>query len=190
MILAQNSALFRSELETHEASLSMRISMKNHKVTVIAAISAVWLGGCSFSAVTDMLGTAKAPSLDLDLRPLSQKEAPPAAPRVDITDADLVAADGACPPASPDSATGQATGVAVGMSECGLVQLLGQPEQLDIGADEGGRRKVAMRYNKGDRPGLYQFSEGQLKVIERVAAPAPAPKPKKPVPAPKPRRAT
>jgi hypothetical protein len=76
------------------------------------------------------------------------------------------------------------------MAECGLVQVLGQPEQLEIGADEAGRRKVVMRYSRGERPGLYQFSEGQLKVIERVAAPAPAPKPKKPAPAPKPRRAT
>jgi hypothetical protein len=162
----------------------------SHRVTVIAAIAACWLGGCA-NSMTDVLSTARLPTFDMQLRPLSQEAPPPPTlTRIQITQADLVAADGACAPATAESATGQTTGVALGMPECGLVQVLGQPEQLNISADESGRRIVVMRYNKGERAGLYQFSDGQLKVIERVAEPAPPPKPKKPAPAPKPRRVT
>ena len=169
----------------------MNISLKNHGAVASAAILACWLGGCSMGKVTDLF-TAPAmpriPSLSTDLAPFSQKAPPPVEKRFNITQSDLIGPDGACAPPTPDSATGQSTGVTLGMPECGLVQLLGQPEQLDIGADEGGSRTVTMLYNKGERPGRYRFSDGQLKTIERVAEPAPPPKPKKPAPAAKPRR--
>jgi hypothetical protein len=69
--------------------------------------------------------------------------------------------------------------------------LLGPPEKLDFGANERGERTVTMLYSKGERPGLYNFTAGQLTIMERVEAPEPAPKPKKPAkpPAKKPARA-
>ena len=60
----------------------MRISLQNHKFTVIVAVSACWLGGCSMPNVSDFVGRAempRLPKLDMDLTPFSQKAPPPAA---------------------------------------------------------------------------------------------------------------
>ena len=66
-------------------------------------------------------------------------------------------------------------GVALGMTECQVVARAGQPGQIDIGADEAGR-KVVLTYMSGPWPGIYTFSGGRLKVVDRVAQPEP-PKP-------------
>jgi hypothetical protein len=68
-------------------------------------------------------------------------------------------------------------GVALGMTECQVVAHAGQPGQVDIGADETGR-KVVLTYMSGPWPGIYTFSAGRLKVVDRVAQPEP-PKPAK-----------
>lgn len=67
-------------------------------------------------------------------------------------------------------------GVALGMTECQVVSHAGQPGQVDIGAYEGGERKVVLTYMSGPWPGIYTFSAGRLKVVDRVAQPEP-PKP-------------
>jgi len=69
-------------------------------------------------------------------------------------------------------------GVALGMTECQVVARTGQPGQVDIGADETGGRKVVLTYMSGPWPGIYTFSAGRLKVVDRVAQPEP-PKPAK-----------
>ncbi len=113
----------------------------------------------------------------------------PTASRVTVTPADFVNADGTCAAPSADSASTPA-GVSFEMTECGLVQLLGPPEKLDIGTNDRGDRTAVMVYNNGERPGIYSFAGGQLKSMERVAEPAPPPKAKKPAkpPAKKPAR--
>jgi len=67
-------------------------------------------------------------------------------------------------------------GVALGMTECQVVSHAGQPGQVDIGAYDSGERKVVLTYTNGPWPGIYTFSAGRLKVVDRVAQPEP-PKP-------------
>jgi len=76
--------------------------------------------------------------------------------------------------ASAPASTPTGGGVALSMTECEVVNRLGRPEQVNIGA-EGGDRAVTLTYVRGDRPGIYKFAGGRLKEIERGAeAPAPA----------------
>lgn len=125
-----------------------------------------------------------------------------------VTPNDLVSADGRC--ALPDSAAQQTTdgvaapegadaalsgqaaapsfqgGVALGMTECEVLQRTGSPERFDIGA-EGTERIMTMTVTSGANPGLYRFRSGRLSSVERVEVPAPqrAVKPKSRQPAKK-----
>ena len=69
-------------------------------------------------------------------------------------------------------------GIALSMSECQVVQRAGQPGNVAINAGDRGERTVTLTYMSGPWPGIYQFSEGRLREVERVALP---PEPKKPV---------
>ena len=110
---------------------------------------------------------------------------------------DLVGADGRCgapivsaaPEASSDpGATPVAVppiensgptvlgGIALGMTECQAVQRAGSPGNVAIGSGDRGERSVVLTYASGPWPGIYRFSEGRLKVIDRVAAPPAPPK--------------
>ena len=109
--------------------------------------------------------------------------------RTPITAADYVSADGSCAAAAAaeDSSEPKVAGaVALQMSECAVVRVLGAPEKVDIGANERGERLTKLLYSRGERPGVYSFTAGHLTEIARVAEPSP-PKPQKP--AAKPRRA-
>ena len=109
--------------------------------------------------------------------------------RTPLTAADYVSADGSCAEAAAAEGGSEpkvAGAVALQMSECAVVRVLGAPEKVDIGANERGERLSKLLYSRGARPGLYSFTAGQLTEIERVAEPPP-PKPQKP--AAKPRRA-
>lgn len=118
----------------------------------------------------------------------------PAVAQRPVTPNDLVSADGRC--ALPDSAMQQGTdgvaapegadaalsgqaplpsfqgGVALGMTECEVLQRTGSPERFDIGA-EGTERIMTMTVTSGSSPGLYRFRGGRLSSIERVDIPAP-----------------
>jgi hypothetical protein len=169
--------------------ISLAIQMVIRPVAIL--LVALVLGACSVSKIGDMFSAP--PKLNLDVNPSSPTAAAstvvPNTQRIPVTTADFVSADGGCTPV-PDSASAQTTGVSLGMPECGLVQLLGPPEKLDIGADERGDRLAVIFYGRGERPGRYSFTAGQLTSIERVAEPPPPPKakPAKP-PAKKPARA-
>ena len=107
---------------------------------------------------------------------------------------DLVSADGRCgvsappaqaldpaqPPAgavalnTPEVSPGAPTvmgGVALGMTECQTVQRAGTPGNVNIGSGEKGERSVVLTYLSGPWPGIYRFSDGRLKVIDRAPAP-------------------
>jgi hypothetical protein len=88
--------------------------------------------------------------------------------RPDITPADLVGPDGACP-ASDAPATPRA--ISLEMSECDVVRAAGMPERIDIRASAASERVVVLTYSKGQQPGIYEFVDGRLKVIERVPEP-------------------
>jgi hypothetical protein len=121
-----------------------------------------------------------------------------------VTPEDLVDASGACaasavaaaPAPAQDSATGTIAGdlgsqnvqsppvlggVALGMTECQVVQRAGQPGKVEISADPNNDRATVLTYMTGPWPGIYKFSVGRLKEVERVAEPPPPKLAKKPV---------
>jgi hypothetical protein len=57
------------------------------------------------------------------------------------------------------------------MTECDMVALNGAPEQVNIGANERGERRVVLTYNKGDHAGIYTFVSGRLKVMDELPGP-------------------
>jgi len=108
-----------------------------------------------------------------------------------ITQADLINPDGSCAMpqttdgmASPsldaaDALAGQgqlpvlAGGVALGMTECEVLQRTGTPDTFNI-ANEGTVRIATVTVTQGPSPGLYRFRDGRLITMERVQAPPPA----------------
>jgi hypothetical protein len=68
-------------------------------------------------------------------------------------------------------------GIALGMTECQTVQRAGTPANVAISAGEKGGRRVVLTYLEGPWPGIYHFSDGRLKEIDRAPQP-PAPPPK------------
>jgi hypothetical protein len=122
-----------------------------------------------------------------------------------ITDSDLIAANGSCPPpvapapaatpspaaapvVAPDNPSLLGEGVALGMSECDVVWRAGTPNNVQLGQNPGGVRTAVLTYESGPRPGIYRFERGRLMEMDGVApsvAPAPVAKkkpakPKKP----------
>ena len=118
-----------------------------------------------------------------------------------VTPEDLVDASGYCAgaasasaavapgtdaPAAPDAGPAVAGGIALGMTECEVVQRAGRAESVDIGA-EGGKRSVVLTYLQGERAGIYRFAGGRLQIMDRAPEPAKPAKPVKPAkPAKKP----
>jgi hypothetical protein len=116
-----------------------------------------------------------------------------------IAAADLVDANGACPPlpapaaapapsaangATPIPTAGEAPptlmgqGIALGMSECDVVYRAGAPSNLELGKNPNTERTLVLTYNSGPRPGIYRFEAGRLMDMDRVEVPAPPPAPK------------
>jgi hypothetical protein len=116
-----------------------------------------------------------------------------------ITAADLVDANGACPPlpapvpvpvqSSADGATPIPTapegpptllgqGIALGMSECDVVYRAGGPSNVQLGKSPNGERTSVLTYNSGPRPGIYRFEGGRLMDMDRVEVAPPPPEPK------------
>jgi len=104
-------------------------------------------------------------------------------PRGPVSPEDLINADGACPavaatPATPETVNPlepgmhpHVGGIALGMTECEAVRRAGQPNNVSVGADETGERKVVLTYLTGQAPGVYTFAAGRLKVVERAPEP-------------------
>jgi hypothetical protein len=108
-----------------------------------------------------------------------------------ITANDLVDANGSCPrpvAAAAPQAGGTADdsgglaggGVAIGMSECDVVQRLGQPNNVNLGQNPNGLRSAVLTYSAGSRPGVYRFEAGKLSEMDRVEQPAMQPEQKTP----------
>lgn len=154
---------------------------------MLAAALVSMLAACSMDRVSDYV--PKAPSFsNFEWNPYT-KASVAVAPlsRKAVSPTDYINADGSCAGASPDDASAEqpSGGVALQMTECAVVQVLGPPEKIDIGTNERGDRSVQLLYGQGERRGLYHFTAGQLTLIERLDEPAPSPKQR---PAPKPRR--
>jgi hypothetical protein len=84
-----------------------------------------------------------------------------------VTPTDLVGPGGAC-----QGGAAQPRGVVLTITECELVAAAGTPDQVNIGASEGGDRRTVMTYTKGENAGVYTFVEGRLKIIERLPTPS------------------
>jgi hypothetical protein len=64
-------------------------------------------------------------------------------------------------------------GVALGMTECQILQRTGAPDTFNIAA-EGTERVTTLTVLRGSWPGLYRFRGGRLVSIERVEVPVAA----------------
>jgi hypothetical protein len=74
--------------------------------------------------------------------------------------------------ANPEPSVPQVMGgIALGMTECQAVQRAGQPGNVAISGGGRGERSVVLTYLSGPWPGIYHFSDGRLKVIDRAPAP-------------------
>jgi hypothetical protein len=98
----------------------------------------------------------------------------PISPTTPVTAADLVNAQGQCPAPPAASST---RGVSLDMTECQVVNTLGQPQSVDYASASAGvdQRRLTMTYTTGERPGVYQFTAGRLSSIERGNEQAPPP---------------
>ena len=56
----------------------------------------------------------------------------------------------------------------------------GQPQSVNVSANERGERKVVLVYAGAERAGTYEFTTGRLTSLERGPEPPPPPKPQKP----------
>jgi hypothetical protein len=108
-----------------------------------------------------------------------------------VTANDLIDARGACPPpvakppagpagtpapaAAPPPESLLGNGIALGMSECDVVNRAGAPSSVEIGKNAQGERTAVVTFNAGPRPGIYRFVRGELQEIDRGAEPAAAP---------------
>lgn len=184
-------------------------SIRGTAVKIAARIAmlsaALALGACSYLPDADSF---KAPTASSFFRPLSvtsfkEKSLPP------VTAEDLVDANGRCAgafvaaePSADPAAAGQTAGqtsvplqeagvpmipaaVALEMSECDVVKRAGLAERVEIGSNQGGERTATLTYLQGARPGIYHFTAGRLKLMERAPEPPPQPKPVKRAPKPK-----
>jgi hypothetical protein len=110
---------------------------------------------------------------------------------------ELVSPNGACPPpvqvaaaapvaagpgvmpnaAPPDGAAPSMLGapIALGMTECQVVDRAGAPSAVQIGTNPNGDRTAQVTYDSGPRPGIYHFERGRLMDMDRVAVAAAEP---------------
>jgi hypothetical protein len=109
-------------------------------------------------------------------------EAGPAAPQaLNFTTGPQTGPAPTAPPPEASGAPPARTGVALGMTECEVVRVLGHTDRIEIATNERGQRSVTLTYLTGERSGIYRFVAGQLVSLERTGE-APAPKPAKPKP--------
>lgn len=70
-------------------------------------------------------------------------------------------------PNVPPEVRGGPRGVALSMTECEVIRMVGYTDRVEIGSD-GGRRSVTLTYVSGERPGIYRFMDGRLASMERI----------------------
>ena len=103
-----------------------------------------------------------------------------------VTAADLVDAGGRCagaymPPSGDQPGSGDVTlkdagvplippTVGLEMSECDVVKRAGVAEKVEIGNNDRRERTVTLTYLRGDRAGVYSFTDGRLRSMEMAAS--------------------
>lgn len=178
------------------------MQLQANRCGLVAAL--IWAAVCSGCASTDLFDNNErwfSRSLDLTGKTggYTFSELQESSRNRQLSPADLVDANGACPPlpapavASAPVAAGGATpiptapeapptlmgqGIALGMSECDVVYRAGGPSNLELGKNPNGDRTLVLTYNSGPRPGIYRFEAGRLMDMDRVEVPTPPPAPK------------
>lgn len=155
---------------------------------IAVLLAALALGGC---ALPDM-DSFRRPDAATLFRPLSvaavnERTLPP------VTAADMVDAEGRCAAASATPAASEggppadgggvpliASGIAIDMTECDVVNRAGAPERVEIGTNARSERTSTLTFIRGARPGIYHFTGGRLTLMERAPEPPAPPKPTRP----------
>jgi hypothetical protein len=140
-------------------------------VRAVTASAVLAVGACDSSHLADF--APKAPRF-VDFSPLPTN---PTRPAYMLGPPNLINPDGTCAPSQVALPPG--TGIALEMSECDVIERVGQPSNVDIGTNRAGERTAVLTYLQGERPGIYRFVAGRLKTIERVAEPAAPARPAK-----------
>lgn len=210
MIAPQNGALgWAGSNRLNQGKGDGRVQHRSNRSGAVAALMlAVALSGCAsadvfdqnehwFSRPFDWTGQSGGYSFS-ELRETQDRQAP-------VTNADLVDANGACPPApsapmsaaaaqpmtasdapgampvapSADPLLGQ--GVALGMTECEVVYRAGAPSAVQLGTGPNGGRTAVLTFNGGPRAGIYRFAGGRLTDMDGIQTAVSAPPPAKKV---------
>lgn len=156
------------------------------------AVAVCTLAACS-SSMPDF-AQFKLPDPGILLPSNAQTYVPPASARAfrSVAPTDLVDGQGLC--AGVATAADEARGseaatpsppavprnIGLDMTECEVVRAIGQPQNVNVGANERGDRKVVMVYSGNEHAGTYEFVSGRLNSLERGPEAAPPPKPAKP----------
>jgi hypothetical protein len=133
-------------------------------------------GGYTFSELKDTGERNRPADANELVSPTGACPPPPAAvaPAAPATAGPGVMPNGAPPDAGASSLLGAP--VALGMTECQVVDRAGAPTSVQIGANPNGDRTALVTYDTGPRPGIYHFERGRLMDMDRVAVAAPEPK--------------
>src|SRR5262245_9941578 len=155
--------------------------------------AALALGACALPDFESF----RAPSTDTLFRPLSvtnyREKVLPAVSTEDLVDPSGRCAGAFVPAAASGDPNAPQGGVALPdagvpmipsaisleMSECDVVKRAGVAQRVEIGRGGAGERTVTMTYPSGDRAGVYLFTDGRLKSMERGAEAAMQSKPAK-----------
>jgi hypothetical protein len=141
-------------------------------------------GGYSFSELQETKDHAKAMGSN-DLVDSNGACPAPAAQQAPAAQPAPAAAPGnqPGPPPASDANSLLGGGIALGMSECDIVNRAGAPNSVQLGNNPNGDRTAVLTFNAGPRPGIYHFERGALMEIEGVPAPPAPPKVAKKKPA-------
>ncbi len=85
------------------------------------------------------------------------------------------AAPPGAPPAPAEAPSLMGGAIALGMTECGVVNRAGAPTAVQLGTNPAGERTLVLTYNSGPRPGIYRFEAGRLMTMDRADVPEPPP---------------
>lgn len=133
-------------------------------------------GGYTFSELKDSSARNRGAGAN-DL--VSPTGACPPPPALAVTPAPVAAGPGVIPNGAPAEAVAPSllgAPVALGMTECEVVDRAGTPSAVQIGANPNGDRTALVTFDSGPRPGIYHFERGRLMDMDRVAVAAPPPK--------------
>jgi hypothetical protein len=147
----------------------MTSDRRRSRSALLALALAPVVAGCS-GGLTNVELSSPSKIFDFETPRWALFTAPPEEKKLpEVTPADLVGPDGAC---SPGDAPPAERAISLEMTECDVVRLAGTPERVDIRANPANERLVVLTYSRGQRPGIYEFVGGRLKVIERAPEPA------------------